>query len=207
MESRGNEFGYGSRSFHAAARKLLAADSQAPTPVPAAVVCRDLKTGEPVHCQNPQTLLIIVGGMSCMMVMVAIATILLCLSVLRQRRLERRRQEFIQEHQLTALAPPSTNTSHTPTIPANSPEYDDAVFVQLPGDEKPQFFALPKPFLTDTTKDTPKPADVTDDGQNGEKDQSSEEAGENHDLNASDDADPCVQSSDGLFRNPLFGSQ
>jgi hypothetical protein len=163
-----------------------------------------VKTGQVVHCQNPRTLLIIVVGMSCMMVLVTFAMLLLCWFVVRQRRLDRRAQASIPDpQQRTGLAPPATAPATAPT--ASSPEYDDAVFVQLPGDEKPHFFALPKPFPINTCTDPPKPADgQPDDSQAGVGQAAAKVAGDAGDVG---DADPCVQSSDGLYRNPLFVSQ
>jgi hypothetical protein len=166
MDSRGME----SRRLQAAARRLLAGKAE---PTPAAVApspgvssmykCIDVKTKAAVACQNPHTLVIIVAGMSCMMFLVSIALLLLCWSVVRQRRNERRRRESDSERSgssAPAAAPAVVANAQAP--PVDSPEFDDAVFVQLPGDEKPHFFALPKPFqaaeehsLPDDGKTTP----------------------------------------------------
>lgn len=75
---------------------------------------------------------------------------MLCWSVVKQRR--RCREEAANP----AAPTPPTQTATAHSVPADSPEFDDAVFVQLPGDEKPQFFALPKPFLPDGEKDVAK---------------------------------------------------
>jgi hypothetical protein len=107
-------------------------------------VCRDLKTGAVVACQNPHTLIIIVAGMSCMMFLVTVAMLLLCWSVVRQRRLEQSRALSESSSGSTVVEESAVPEPATP--PVDSPEFDDAVFVQLPGDEKPQFFALPKPL-------------------------------------------------------------
>lgn len=150
MEFRGME----SRRLQAASRRLLAGKAE---PTPAAVApspgvykCYDVKTKATVPCQNPHTLVIIVAGMSCMMFLVSVALLLLCWSVVRQRRNERRRRESDSERSgsstALAAAAPAVVANAQATPPVDSPEFDDAVFVQLPGDEKPQFFALPKPF-------------------------------------------------------------
>lgn len=127
-----------------------------------------------------------------MMFLVTIAMLLLCWSVVRQRRIERQRRESGDQTSGSASANPAV----APTGPVDSPEFDDAVFVQLPGDEKPQFFALPKPFVADAThqgdKTTP---EVADDGKRGEKEQSAEEQSaelhSNRDSNAVEQ-DPCA---------------
>lgn len=123
-----------------------------------------------MNCQNPHTLVIIVAGMSCMMFLVTIALFLLCWSVVRQRRVERRRRETGVDANPTSEPIPSGRPTANPAqAPVDSPEFDDAVFVQLPGDEKPQFFALPKPFLEEEDpKGAKAVADVGDsDGKTG----------------------------------------
>lgn len=135
----------------AAARRLLAGKAE-PTPAavapsPSVYKCYDVKTKATVPCQNPHTLVIIVAGMSCMMFLVSVALLLLCWSVVRQRRNERRRRESDSERSTAlAAAAPALAANAQAMPPVDSPEFDDAVFVQLPGDEKPQFFALPRPF-------------------------------------------------------------
>ena len=95
-----------------------------------------------LSCNSPHTIVMVLAGMSCMMILVSIALALLCWSVVKQRRRESAAQ---------AGNPPSTlpQTASGQPLPVDSPEFDDAVLVQLPGDEKPQLFALPKPFHVD----------------------------------------------------------
>ncbi|KAG0611430.1 hypothetical protein M758_7G140600 [Ceratodon purpureus] len=142
--------------FQAGPRKLLASqEDRLPQPAPGpSAPCRDLKSGEIVSCNNPHTLVMVLAGMSCMMFLVTVALVLLCWSVVKQRRQRREQAANPTGSTLSQSATGQTATGHT--VPVDSPEYDDAVLVQLPGDEKPQFFALPKPFLVDGEKDVDK---------------------------------------------------
>jgi len=165
-------------------------------------MCRDIKTGAAVSCQNPHTLVIIVAGMSCMMFLVTIALLLLCWSVVRQRRIERLRRESGGADQTSSS---SGAPAAAPAVaPVDSPEFDNAVLVQLPGDEKPQFFALPKPFLADDHPQQDARAPPADAIRSGEKEPSSENPSSEEDPSNPVTEDACVPSSDGLFHNPLF---
>lgn len=207
----------GSWRFRHAARKLLA--TSAPSPVDNnTYACRDVKTGGAVSCQNPHTLVIIVAGMACMMFLVAIALLLLCWSVVRQRRIERERREANggESPDQTSSSTTLASAAAAAPPPVDSPEFDDAVLVQLPGDEKPQFFALPKPFLADALpeQDVKKPAEVAIKVEVEEKDPSSRDpvSGDPISQDADSEHDPanpvvedsCVPSSDGHLHNPLF---
>jgi hypothetical protein len=121
----------------------LAQEEERAAPAPRSA-CRDEKTGELVDCNSPHTLVMVLVGMSCMLALISVALGLFCWSVVTQRR-QRREQ-----------AANPTTLAQAGTIPVDSPEYNDAVLVQLPGDEKPQFFALPKPFSVDGEKDVDK---------------------------------------------------
>jgi hypothetical protein len=208
MEFRrmGSEFG--SRRFRDAARKLLGTpDSSA---VNNTYVCSDVKSGGAVSCQNPHTLVIIVAGMGCMMFLVTLALLLLCWSVVRQRRIERERREANGGESPDQTSSSITSAATAALPPVDSPEFDDAVLVQLPGDEKPQFFALPKPFLADALhkqdfkKSTTEVAIKIEEKDPSSGDPISQNADSEHDPANPNVEDACVPSSDGHLHNPLF---
>lgn len=138
----------------------MAQEEERAAPAPSSA-CRDGKTGELVDCNSPHTLVMVLVGLSCMLALISVALGLFCWSVVTQRR-QRREQ---------AANPAAGSTlAQAGNAPVDSPEYNDAVLVQLPGDEKPQFFALPKPFSVDGEKDVDKsPVVALDDKPTREK--------------------------------------
>ncbi|XP_024397627.1 uncharacterized protein [Physcomitrium patens] len=151
------------------ARKLFV---QAPAPSPVGsveTVCRDVRTNTVVSCHNPHTLIIIMAGMSCMMFLIAVALVLLCWSIVKQRQYDRRHREPGRELQSNPSRPHTAIEAGHATL-VDSSEYDDAVLVHLPGDEKPQFFALRKPFPVESGKgDDKKLANSAGDSNSSDK--------------------------------------
>lgn len=184
-----------------------------PSPGPASTTssgqqqCMDVKTGQVVTCTNPPAALIIVAGMACMTFLVTIALLLLFFSIVKQRRRERQQrgggQDPQRSRQLGGVNGPLCNNRSGPPEPS---EYDSAVLVQLPGEVKPNFFAVPIPLLeisSATLTETVREKELGDDDDDDKEKESSEAYAEQQQETESIDETPCVIArSDGSCDNP-----
>lgn len=190
-----------------------------PSPGPASSIrsgqqqCMDVKTGQVVTCTTPPTALIIVAGMACMTFLVTIALLLLFFSFVKQRRRERQRREEAQDQQRSSQIGGLNNTfcSNRP-VPPESSEYDSAVLVQLPGEVKPNLFAVPMPLLEISSATDPETVGQNelgeDDDDNDDKKKETLEARAEQQEAESIDETPCVIARGGSsYNNPLFAPE
>lgn len=96
------------------------------------------------------------------------------------------------------------------SVPPESSEYDSAVLVQLPGEVKPNFFAVPMPLLeissapdSETVGENELGED--DDDDDDKKKDTSEARAEQQEADESIDETPCVIARGASsYDNPLF---
>lgn len=186
-----------------------------PSPGPAPSIrsgqqqCMDVKTGQVVTCTTPPTALIIVAGMACMTFLITIALLLLFFSFVKQRRRERQRRVEAQDQQRSSQMGGLNSTfCSNRSVPPESSEYDSAVLVQLPGEVKPNLFAVPMPFLESssaTDSETVGQNELGKDDDDDDKKKDTSEARAEQQETESIDETPCVIAPGASsYNNPLF---
>lgn len=171
--------------------------------------CMDMKTGQVVTCTTPPRALIIVAGMACMTFLVTIALFLLFFSFVKQRRRERQRRVEAQDQQRSSQLGGFNNTlCSNRSVPPESSEFDSAVLVQLPGEVKPNFFAVPMPLLeisSATDSETVGENELGEDDDDVDKKKETVEARAEPQEPESIDETPCVIARGASsYDDPLF---